>query len=91
VFYNPANVHDKNIWDNCYDIKKSLIEKIKEWNPEARDPDILSVNSQTNKYDPEDDDDEKVTLYASFTDWKPLQMIPFLKYIEIIDADPDYD
>ena len=33
------------------------------------------------------DEDEEVTMYASFTNWEPKIMTPFLKYIETIDSD----
>ena len=37
------------------------------------------------------DDGEDVTVYGSFTNWKPKAMKPFLSYIEGIDQDkPDF-
>ena len=33
------------------------------------------------------DVDETVNCFASYTNWKPIQMTPFLKFIESIDKD----
>jgi hypothetical protein len=35
--------------------------------------------------------DEKIEIFASFTNWKPKKMMPFLDFISIIDKDkPDF-
>ena len=40
---------------------------------------------------PNMDESESVHLYASFTNWEPMRMIPFLNYIETLDYDkPDF-
>jgi hypothetical protein len=33
------------------------------------------------------DEDESIHLFSNFNNWKPMKMMPFLKYVEIIDKD----
>lgn len=33
------------------------------------------------------DQDELIDLYANFTNWEPMNMIPFLQFVEMIDTD----
>lgn len=33
------------------------------------------------------DEDESIHLFSNFNNWNPMKMMPFLKYVEIIDKD----
>ena len=33
------------------------------------------------------DDDESVHVFSNFSNWNPIKMIPFLKYVELMDKD----
>ena len=34
-----------------------------------------------------EDEDESVHVFSNFTNWNPIRMIPFLKYVELMDKD----
>jgi hypothetical protein len=33
------------------------------------------------------DEDESIHLFSNFNNWNPMKMMPFIKYVEIIDKD----
>jgi len=33
------------------------------------------------------DEDESIHLFSNFNNWNPMKIMPFLKYVEIIDKD----
>jgi hypothetical protein len=33
------------------------------------------------------DEDESIHLFSNFNNWNPMKMIPFLKYVEVMDKD----
>jgi|APCry1669189768_1035252.scaffolds.fasta_scaffold11522_2 hypothetical protein len=33
------------------------------------------------------DEDESIHLFSNFNNWNPIKMMPFIKYVEIIDKD----
>lgn len=86
VFFNPAKIQSSNPWDQCEDLKHYIIKQLMLFHGGTS-----SIESSIDSILGTIESDEQVQIFASFTNWQPKKMIPFLDFISIIDKDkPDF-